>query len=155
MSTAGVAGAVVKAINKGDYAFLVVNFANGDMVEHTANEAAIIKAVETLDKQVGYVIDSAIANNYSVVLTAGHGNCKETVDAITGLPHTQHTLYPVPCMIVDKSAWQLSCSGGLSNIAPTMLQLMGLQKPAAMTSGSLLIREIAFAPPGEEIGSVA
>jgi bisphosphoglycerate-independent phosphoglycerate mutase (AlkP superfamily) len=100
-------------------------------------------------------ISAAIANNYSVVLTADHGNCEETVDAITGLPHTQHTLYPVPCMIVDKSAWQLSCSGGLSNIAPTVLQLMGLQKPAAMTSGSLLIREIAFATPEEVIGSAA
>ncbi len=77
-----------------------------------------------------------------MVITADHGNCEELVNPLTGEAHTQHTLYPVPCIIIDQSSWQLSCSGGLSNIAPTVLQLMGLAKPAAMTAGSLLLKEV-------------
>ena len=142
MSAPEVADAVVNAIKSNQYAFIVVNFANGDMVGHTAVEHAVIQAVEVLDTQVGKVIDSAIANDYSVIMTADHGNCEEMIDAATGMPHTQHTTYPVPCLIADQSAWQLSCSGGLANIAPTVLQLMGLEIPEAMTAKSLLTREI-------------
>ena len=155
MSAPEVADAVVKAINSGQYGFIVVNFANGDMVGHTAVEKAVIRAVETLDTQVGRVIDAAIGNDFSVVLTADHGNCEEMVDAITGTPHTQHTLYPVPCMIIDKAAWQLSCSSGLANVAPTILQLMGLEIPAEMTSKSLLIREIETMVHTGQMDSVA
>jgi len=142
MSAPGVADAVVKAINSRQYGFIVVNFANGDMVGHTAVESAVVKAVEALDCQVGKVMDAAVGNDYSVILTADHGNCEELIDSVTGAPHTQHTLYPVPCLIVDKAVWQLSCASGLANIAPTVLQLMGLEVPEAMTAKSLLIREI-------------
>ncbi len=155
MSAEEVGKAVVKAINSDQYAFIVVNFPNGDMVGHTAVPEAVIKAVEALDKQVGYVIDSAIAKDYSVMLTADHGNCEEMVDAITGLPHTQHTLYPVPCMIIDKAAWQLSSIGGLANVAPTVLQLMGLKIPDAMTAKSLLIREVEIVDHEKNLDSVA
>jgi 2,3-bisphosphoglycerate-independent phosphoglycerate mutase len=138
MSAAKVADAVEGAIRKGDYAFIVVNFANGDMVGHTAVREAVIAAVEALDREVGRVLDAATEKGYSVILTADHGNCEEMVDPASGKPHTQHTTYPVPCMVIDKNHWKLSSSGGLSNIAPTVLQLMGLAVPAVMKSSLLL-----------------
>lgn len=140
MSAHEVADAVIDAINNDKYAFIVVNFANGDMVGHTAVFDAIVKAVETVDYEVGRILDSAVARDYSVVLTADHGNCEEAIDPNTDSPHTQHTLYPVPCMIIDESSWALSCSAGLSSIAPTVLQLMGLDVPNQMTAKSLLLK---------------
>jgi len=147
MSAAWVTEAVSDAIKAGKYDFIVVNYANGDMVGHTAKQDAVIHAVETLDKELGRLLETAAHHDYSVIVTADHGNCEELVDPLTGEAHTQHTLYPVPCIIIDQSSWQLSCSGGLSNIAPTVLQLMGLAKPAAMTAGSLLLKEMAKAEP--------
>lgn len=143
MNAAAVADAVVAAMRSARYAFIVVNFANGDMVGHTAIRDAIIHAVESLDREVGRVLDAAVAQRYSVVLTADHGNCEEIVDPTTREPHTQHTVYPVPCMIIDPTAWQLSTGAGLSSIAPTILQLMGLQQPAPMGGQSLLLRPLS------------
>jgi 2,3-bisphosphoglycerate-independent phosphoglycerate mutase len=111
------------------------------MVGHTAVEAAVIKAVETLDTEAGRLMQHASNAGYSIILTADHGNCEEMVDPVTGEPHTQHTTYPVPCMIIDEQIWQLSCEGGLVNIAPTVLQLMGLRVPKKMAS-SLLLKAI-------------
>ncbi|MEJ2310419.1 MAG: 2,3-bisphosphoglycerate-independent phosphoglycerate mutase [Gammaproteobacteria bacterium] len=142
MSAESVAESVVGAIESGRYGFIVVNFANGDMVGHTAREDAVIHAVETLDREVGRVMDAAIAADYSVILTADHGNCEEYIDPMTGEANTQHTVYPVPCIVADEQDWQLSCVGGLSNIAPTILQLMGLEQPAEMTASSLLLRPL-------------
>lgn len=138
MSASAVADAVIDAIDSAEYAFIVVNFANGDMVGHTAVEKAVIKAVETLDTEAGRLLQHASDSGYSIILTADHGNCEEMVDPMTGEPHTQHTTYPVPCMIVDQQNWKLSCSGGLVNIAPTILQLMGLHVPKKMASSLLL-----------------
>ena len=143
MSADKVADAVIQAIEENQYSFILVNFANGDMVGHTAKPDAVIEAIETLDRQAGRLIDAAIAQDYSVVLTADHGNCEELIDPVTGAPHTQHTLYPVPCLIIDEQAWQLSCGGGLANVAPTVLQLMGLSIPASMTASSLLLKPLA------------
>lgn len=140
MSADKVADAVINAISENVYSFVLVNFANGDMVGHTAKPDAVIEAVETLDREAGRVIDAALAHGYSILLTADHGNCEELVDPITGAPHTQHTLYPVPCLIIDEQAWQLSCHGGLANVAPTVLQMMGLEQPPAMTATSLLLK---------------
>jgi 2,3-bisphosphoglycerate-independent phosphoglycerate mutase len=142
MSADKVADAVVHAIRENVYSFILVNFANGDMVGHTAKPDAVIEAIETLDREAGRVIDAAVAQDYSVLLTADHGNCEELIDPVTGAPHTQHTLYPVPCLIVDEQAWQLSCRGGLANVAPTVLQLMGIEQPAAMTARSLLLKAL-------------
>ncbi len=142
MSASDVADAVIGAISKGTYAFVVVNFANGDMVGHTAVRDAVIEAVETLDREVGRVLEAAENAGYSVLLTADHGNCEELVDPYTGEPHTQHTTYPVPCLIVDSDNWRLSSAGGLSNVAPTVLELMGLSRPVAMPAGSLLLRKL-------------
>lgn len=143
MSAAEVADTVVDALNKQEHGFIVVNFANGDMVGHTAIGEAIVKAVEALDIQVGRVLDAAAENSYSVILTADHGNCDEYVDPITKEPNTQHTVYPVPCLIIDQTYWTLNSSGGLGNLAPTVLQLMGLEQPASMDCKSLLLSELA------------
>jgi len=138
MSAAEVANKVIKALRSHKYGFILVNFANGDMVGHTAVRDAIIAAVEALDKHVGRVLDAAVESGYSVLLTADHGNCDEMVDPVTQEPHTQHTLYPVPCMIIDETNWHLMPGGDLSFVAPTVLQLMGLQQPSEMTGKSLL-----------------
>ena len=138
MSAAAVADAVIDAVDSAEHAFIVVNFANGDMVGHTAVEEAVIKAVETLDTEAGRLMQHAKDADYSIILTADHGNCEEMVDPTTGEPHTQHTIYPVPCMIIDEQIWKLSCCGCLVNIAPTVLQLMGLRVPKKMASSLLL-----------------
>ena len=138
MSAQEVANEVIAAMQSGGFEFIVVNFANGDMVGHTAVRDAIIKAVETLDSEVGRVLESAIANNYAVVLTADHGNCDEMVDPETGEPHTQHSNHPVPCLIIDERVTALAQGEDLSAIAPTVLQLMGIPKPGAMTGRSVI-----------------
>lgn len=138
MSAGAVADAVIDAIHTGEYPFIVVNFANGDMVGHTAVEDAVIRAVEVLDAEVGRVLQCADDAGYSIILTADHGNCEEMVDPATGEPQTQHTTYPVPCMVVDEQVWRLSSGGGLANIAPTVLQLMGLPVPDEMAASLLL-----------------
>jgi len=142
MSAKDVADATIEAIEKDQYAFMVVNFANGDMVGHTAVPESIVQAVEAMDGEVGRLLDAAVANGYSVLLTADHGNCDEYRDPLTGQPHTQHTTYPVPCLIIDKVHWRLSSCGGLSNIAPTILHMMGISKPSTMQGKSLLLDEI-------------
>ncbi|MBK5963205.1 phosphoglycerate mutase (2,3-diphosphoglycerate-independent) [Thiocystis minor] len=139
MSAPAVADAVIEALSRRTFPFIVVNFANGDMVGHTAVRAAVIAAVETLDREAGRVMDAAVAAGYSVILTADHGNCDEMVDPVTGEPHTQHTLYPVPCLIVDETPWRLSIGGGLKDIAPTVLTLMGIPVSERMDGHSLLL----------------
>ena len=143
MSAPEVADRVIEAMQSGSYDFIVVNFANGDMVGHTAVREAIIKAVEALDREVGRVIEAAIASNYAVVLTADHGNCDEMVDPETGKPHTQHSNHPVPCLVIDSEVNTLEQGGNLSAIAPTVLQLMGIPQPAAMTGRSVIIDSLA------------
>lgn len=141
MSAPAVADATIQALREG-YDFLLVNFANGDMVGHTAVHDAVVAAVEAVDTQVGRVVDVAMEQGYSVIVTADHGNCEEMVDPVTGEPHTQHTLYPVACIIIDEARWRLMTGAGLSAIAPTVLQLMGIPQPAEMSGRSLLIEEI-------------
>ena len=141
MSAEGVADKIIEALESGEYGFILVNFANGDMVGHTAVREAVIQAVEALDTQVGRVLDAAAETGFSVILTADHGNCDEMVDPVTQEPHTQHTLYPVPCMVIDEAHWHLRPGCDLSAVAPTVLQLMGLQQPPSMTGKSLLLCE--------------
>ena len=116
-----------------------MNFANGDMVGHTGVPEAVIKSVEVVDEKVGRLWDKAVKNAYSVVLTADHGNADMLKDPITGVPHTQHTTFPVACVIRDKKNWELKNGYGLPSIAPTILQLMGLEQPDDMQGESLLI----------------
>ena len=137
MSADAVGRAVVDGIRGGRHGFILVNFANGDMVGHTANFDATVAAVECLDEQVGQIAAAADAHGATLMVTADHGNCDQMVDA-RGRPHTQHTTNPVPCVVVDRVPRQLRTGGGLGNIAPTVLDLMGLDRPAAMPLESLL-----------------
>lgn len=139
MSAEGIAVGIEKALNDQEHDLIVVNFANGDMVGHTGVPDAVIKSVEVVDEKVGRLWDAAIKNGYSIVLTADHGNADMLKDPITGVPHTQHTTFPVACAIKDEQTWQLKNGLGLPSIAPTILQLMGLEKPAGMKAESLLI----------------
>ncbi|MFC1749484.1 2,3-bisphosphoglycerate-independent phosphoglycerate mutase [Pseudomonadota bacterium] len=142
MSAHDVADSVIEAMEHERYGFIVVNFANGDMVGHTAIRDAVIKAIEALDYEVGRVLDSAVKAEYSIIVTADHGNCEQLVDPSTGKPHTQHTTNPVPCLIIDQVKWQLAPEGGLMDIAPTVLQLMGVPQPGTMTGHSLLVKPV-------------
>ena len=142
MSAEEVADNVIDAMNSGEYAFIVVNFPNGDMVGHTGILDAAIKAMEAVDIQCGRIIKCAEENEISLLLTADHGNCDLLVDPITLEPHTQHTTFPVGCSIIDKVPWKLANGFGLAAVAPTILQLMGLEQPTEMQGKSLLLEEI-------------
>ena len=139
MSAEEVADEVIKAIRNDAYALMVTNFANGDMVGHTAKKEAVIAALQAVDIHAGRVLDAAVEQGISVVVTSDHGNCDEMVNPHTGEPHTQHTTYPVPCLVIDEGNWDLANGRGLSDVAPTILQLMGIRKPKAMTGRSLLV----------------
>ncbi len=139
MSAPAVADRVVQAIDSGEYHFILVNFANTDMVGHTAVQPAIIRAVETVDLQSHRVIRAAMEKGVRVLLTADHGNCDEMVDPITGEPHTQHTAYPVPFLLIGEPQAKLGIGRGLADVAPTILDLMGLPRQEAMTGNSLLL----------------
>ena len=138
MSAPAVADAVIGAMESGKYGLVIVNFANGDMVGHTAVRKAILEAVRALDHEVGRVLDAAVERGFSVVLTADHGNCEQMIDPVTGDPHTQHTTFPVPCLVIDEAVGELNPDAGLADIAPTVLQLMGLEIPSSMSGHSLL-----------------
>ncbi len=140
MSAPHVADEVIKAIDRGEYDFILVNFANGDMVGHTAVPEAIVKAVETLDLQSHRVIQEALKREYVVILTSDHGNCDEMVDPYTGEPHTQHTSYPVPFLVLGLGNVQLGIGRGLADVAPTVLDIMGMEKPPEMSGESIIVR---------------
>ena len=129
MSAKEVGDTVLKAIKEG-YEFVVVNFANGDMVGHTGDLNASIKAVEAVDKEIGKILDLAKKEGYSLVLTSDHGNCEQMISD-SGKPFTQHTTNDVFCFVMDEDVKEVK-SGGLYNIAPTVLKLMGLKKPQDM-----------------------
>jgi 2,3-bisphosphoglycerate-independent phosphoglycerate mutase len=143
MSAAGVTQTIVDAMSNGEYGFIVVNFANGDMVGHTAKADAVVKAVEALDEQVGIVVEQARRNDFSVIITADHGNCEMLVDPISGQPHTQHTTNPVPCAVLDDDVSALNDGCGLSHIAPAVLALMGLEKPTNMDNQNIIHFDVA------------
>ena len=139
MSAPEVTDKLVGAIEAGTFDLIVVNFANGDMVGHTGILEAAIKAAETIDASLGR-LEAAVRDAGGVMLvTADHGNCEEMVDADTGEPHTQHTLNMVPAILVNAPpSVQGLRDGRLSDVAPTLLQLMGLSQPAEMSGISLL-----------------
>ncbi len=139
MSAEGVAAGIEAALNEQKYGLIVVNFANADMVGHTGVPEAVIRSVEAVDEKVGRLWDKAIEKGYSIVLTADHGNADMLQDPITGEAHTKHTTFPVACAIHDTETWQLKNGYGLPSIAPTVLQLMGLEQPSSMKGVSLLI----------------
>lgn len=123
---------LVDAIQSGKYDVIICNYPNGDMVGHTGVMAAAIKAVEAVDHCIGRVIDALQTVGGECIITADHGNCEQMVDHESGQAHTAHTSDPVPLIYVGRPA-QVIDGGILSDIAPTMLQLMGLPIPAEMT----------------------
>jgi len=120
--------------------FILVNFANADMVGHTGNLDAAIKAVETVDQCVGQIVEATLAKGGALIVTADHGNAEQMFDPQTNAPHTAHTTYKVECIIVtpDQEPFKLRQDGRLADVIPTALALMGLEKPEAMTGQSML-----------------
>lgn len=129
MSAPEVGDVVVKAINEG-IDFVVVNFANGDMVGHTGNFEAAVRGVEAVDEQLGRIVETARKNGYSMVLTSDHGNCEEMRDD-AGNMLTNHTVGKVWCFVMADGVSEVH-PGALNNVAPTVLKLMGLEKPIEM-----------------------
>jgi 2,3-bisphosphoglycerate-independent phosphoglycerate mutase len=140
MSAGEVVNKLIEAIESEQYDFVLVNFANGDMVGHTARRQAIISAVETLDLESHRVFRVALERGWRVMLTADHGNCDEMVDPVSGEPHTQHTDYPVPFLLMGEGAVKLGIGRGLADIAPTVLDLLGIPQPPVMTGRSLILK---------------
>jgi 2,3-bisphosphoglycerate-independent phosphoglycerate mutase len=136
MSAYELADALVPELEKEEVDFVCLNFANGDMVGHTGVMEAAIKACEAVDKCAEKVITTALAHNYTTIVIADHGNC-ETMINPDGSPNTAHTTNPVPIILVDKDLKHIN-NGILGDIAPTILDLMGIQKPKVMTQHSLL-----------------
>lgn len=136
MSAYDLRDSLVPELQKGEVDFVCLNFANGDMVGHTGVMEAAIKACEAVDACAKAVIETALANGYTTIVIADHGNC-ETMINPDGSPNTAHTTNPVPIILVDKELKHIS-DGVLGDIAPTILDLMGIEKPATMTRHSLL-----------------
>lgn len=136
MSAYELKDALVPELKKGEVDFVCLNFANGDMVGHTGVMEAAIKACEAVDVCVKEVVNTALENNYTTIIIADHGNC-ETMINPDGSPNTAHTTNPVPIILVDKDLKNIQ-NGVLGDIAPTILELMGINKPDVMTCHSLL-----------------
>ena len=138
MSAETVTDEAVARIESGRYDLIVLNFANPDMVGHTGVLAAAIAAMETVDRCTGRVVDALLAAGGSALITADHGNCEQMVDG-QGRPHTAHTTNPVPLILVDPSRPGATLrQGRLADIAPTLLEMLGLEQPAEMSGRSLL-----------------
>lgn len=137
MKAKEIADAVIEKINKGDNDFILANFANLDMVGHSGKMEETIKAAEAVDAQIGRIAEAAGKNSMTLIVTADHGNAEKMFDSSIGKPHTAHTENLVPFIITDKN-FVLKNSGKLADIAPTILQIMGIQKPEAMTGRSLV-----------------
>ena len=137
MSCAEVTDRFVQAI-KDRYDLIVVNYANPDMVGHTGDLDAAIAACEAVDTGLGRVLEALEDVGGAMIVTADHGNCETMIDPETGGAHTAHTLNPVPVAVVGGPDGASLRSGRLADLAPTVLQLMGLDQPAEMTGKSLL-----------------
>ncbi len=142
MSAREVTDRLVQAIDSRKYGFILVNFANPDMVGHSGNLQAAIQAVKVVDECIGRLWKAARAAHMAMLVTADHGNCELMVDPVTGEPHTAHTLGPVPFILADpdlKGA-KLRAEGVLADVTPTALQVMGLPQPPEMKGVGLVMR---------------
>jgi 2,3-bisphosphoglycerate-independent phosphoglycerate mutase len=138
MSAPGVTDVLCDAIEKKEHEFILCNYANGDMVGHTGSIPATIKAVETVDQCLARVLKSGERAGARLLITADHGNCEMMIDPETGGPHTAHTTNPVPFIIVDPAGPRpLRGGGALCDVGPTLLTLLGLEKPTEMTGVDL------------------
>ncbi len=141
MSAPVVCDKLVEAVTSGKYDVIIVNFANPDMVGHTGIEDAAIKAIETVDACVGRTVDAVKEMNGVMFICADHGNAEQLLDYETGEPFTAHTTNPVPFILVNADpACKLREGGCLADIAPTLIELMGMEQPKEMTGKSLIVR---------------
>jgi 2,3-bisphosphoglycerate-independent phosphoglycerate mutase len=142
MSAEGIADTVVKAVEKGEFDAVVMNFANADMVGHSGRLEAAIKAVEAVDGCLGRIYQALKPRGGAWIITADHGNAETMIDPATGGPHTYHTTNPVPFIVVtEDEKLQLRPNGALQDIAPTLLGILSLPQPPEMTGRDLLIKE--------------
>jgi 2,3-bisphosphoglycerate-independent phosphoglycerate mutase len=147
MSADGVTKELLKAIEREQYDFIIVNYANPDMVGHTGVPEAIINACETVDQSLGSVVPAIIERGGVALIIADHGNAETMIDPETGGSHTAHTTNQVPCILVappgtglDKGDISLRSGGRLADVVPTLLDLLGLTKAGEMTGQSLIVR---------------
>jgi 2,3-bisphosphoglycerate-independent phosphoglycerate mutase len=141
MSAYGITDEVVNQIGSGRFDAVIMNYANADMVGHTGNLEATIKAIEVIDECLGRVVDATRAKGGMLIITADHGNAEQMIDPVTGQIFTAHTTNPVPVILIDGHHCKLREGGSLRDIAPTMLGILGLRKPEQMTGQDLRIEE--------------
>ncbi len=139
MSAEGITDNVAKAIEKGQFDVIVMNYANADMVGHSGKLDAAIKAVETVDAGLGRIYQALKPRGGAWIITADHGNAETMIDPVTGGPHTYHTTNPVPFIYVTEDDGTLRSGGALQDIAPTLLGLLGAVQPAEMTGRDLRV----------------
>jgi len=139
MSAHEVAARVADALRGGEYDFVLVNFANPDMVGHTGSLSAAVAAVETVDRCLGEVMDAVRSAGGGAIVTADHGNAEMMVDSATSAPHTAHTTNPVPLILVDdkRDSGPMRTGGRLADVAPTVLSMMGIPRPESMKGTDL------------------
>jgi 2,3-bisphosphoglycerate-independent phosphoglycerate mutase len=139
MSAAGIADAVIKAVNDGTFDVIIVNFANADMVGHSGKIEPTVKAVEVVDACLGRIEPEVRLKGGAMLITADHGNAEMMIDPVTGGPHTAHTTNPVPFIVVAENSKQftLKPNGSLRDISPTILGMLGLPEPKEMTGQDL------------------
>lgn len=138
MSAYELTEATLKRLDEYDDDFLLINFANPDMVGHTGVLEAAIKAVEVVDECAGRLVEKVLAKGGVAIVTADHGNCERMINEVTGEPHTYHTVGPVSLFVVADEHVSLKTRGRLADVAPTVLELMGLPQPEEMTGESLI-----------------
>ncbi len=138
MSAYEVCGEVLQALENPEYKFILVNFANPDMVGHTGVLSAAVKACEVVDECVGKIAQKAKEMNVTMLLTADHGNAEHMLDKETNSPYTAHTVNPVPFFVINKKGVVLKKGGALEDVAPTVLSLLDIEKPKEMTGNSLI-----------------
>ncbi|HEY0703448.1 MAG TPA: 2,3-bisphosphoglycerate-independent phosphoglycerate mutase [Candidatus Acidoferrales bacterium] len=140
MSAAGVADAAIRAIERGDFDAIIMNFANADMVAHSGKLEATIKAVEAVDEGLGRIFQALRPRGGAWIITADHGNAETMIDPVTGGPHTYHTTNPVPFIFLSEDGTQqLRPGGSLRDISPTLLGALGVREPGEMSGHDLRI----------------
>ncbi|HMA80867.1 MAG TPA: 2,3-bisphosphoglycerate-independent phosphoglycerate mutase, partial [Candidatus Binatia bacterium] len=140
MSARPLTEALVKYLRETDVRVVIANYANADMVGHTGNFEASVKAVEVIDECLGKVVDAAMSKKGKVIITADHGNIEQLIDYDTGMPHTAHTTNLVPVILVDEEHRKVRLKDGSGiDIAPTLLELLKLAQPEEMTGRSLIV----------------
>jgi 2,3-bisphosphoglycerate-independent phosphoglycerate mutase len=139
MSAYGITNEVITQINSGRFDVVIMNYANADMVGHTGNLDATIKAIEVIDECLGRVVEATRTKGGMVIITADHGNAEQMIDPVTGQIFTAHTLNPVPVLLIDSNHRDLRPGGSLRDIAPTALGILGLEQPSEMTGTDLRV----------------